>query len=172
MTATRSHSLHADTNHTRTGFTLLELVLVLLLISIGVGIVAPILGNFARGRRMEDTAAQIVVLCNHARMQAISEGRPFRLDFDPNGKSYGLTAQQGGQFVSLGTDFGQRFPVADDVRVETDLPRSQDGIFVTFKANGRTEPAPVNVKVSDTKGESVLIICESPTELFHIVATH
>ena len=94
------------------------------------------------------------------------------MNFDQNGTAYWLTAQEGGRFVELGTDFGQQFTVGDEVRIQTDLPSSPDGIFVTFKPSGRVDPAPVNVKVTDGRGGSMRIICESATELFHIVPNH
>lgn len=150
-------------------FTFLELIFVLVLISVIIGIVVPILNHTARGREVGDTAAQIVTLCNYARTQSISEGRPYRLNFDPNGNAYWLSVQNGAQYSDVGTDFGQQFKPTDAIRIATDLPRNQDGIYVTFKSSGRVDPAPVNVRVTDENGGLTEVTCESATELFHVV---
>jgi general secretion pathway protein H len=163
--------LRSRRSHVRAGFTLLELVLVLLIISVAIAIVMPSLSNTARGRRVGDTAAQLVTLTNYAHNQAISEGKLYRLNLQPNGSGFWLTMQQDdGQFVELGQEMGQRVDVPEDLRLETDLPRQQDGgTYVTFRPNGRCEPAPVNFRVSDGAGGVTQITCESSTELFHIV---
>lgn len=151
----------------RDGFTLLELVLVMLIISIAMAIIVPSLGNATRGARVGDAAAQIVSLCNYARAQAIAEGRPYRLNFGTG--AYWLTAQDGGQFVDLQTEYGQHYTLADDLRIQTDLSQSEDGTYVTFGSNGRADPTPVNVQINDNAGGSSQIVCESATELFHVV---
>jgi prepilin-type N-terminal cleavage/methylation domain-containing protein len=155
----------------RGGFTLLELIFVLLLIAIAVAIVMPSLSGTVKGRRVGDTAAQILTLTNYAHNQAIAEGKVYRLNVDPAGTAYWLTMQQDdGQFGSLGQEMGQQFGVPEDIRIETDLPRQPDGgNYVTFRPNGKCEPAPVNIRVSDHSGGVTQITCESPTELFHIV---
>lgn len=155
----------------RGGFTLLELIFVLLLMAVAVAIVMPSLSGTVKGRRVGDTAAQLVTLTNYAHNQAISEGRVYRLNFDSSGRGYWLTMQQDdGQYGSLGQELGQQFEVPEDLRVETDLARQQDGAtYITFRPSGRCDPAPANVRVADQAGDVTQITCESPTELFHIV---
>lgn len=153
------------------GFTLLELLFVLLLMAIAVAIVVPSLSGTAKGRRVSDTAAQLITLSNYAHNQAISDGKVYRLNVDPGGRAYWLTMQHDdGQFGSLGQELGQQFEVAEDLRIETDLPRQPDGgTYVTFRPTGRCDPAPANIRVSDGTGGVTQLTCESATELFHIV---
>lgn len=143
----------------------------LLLMAVAVGIVMPSLSRTARGRQVGDTAAGLITLTNYAHNQAIAQGKVYRLNLDPNGAGFWLTMQQDdGQFVELGEEMGQRVEVPDGVRLESDLPRQQDGgIAVTFRPTGRCDPAPVNFRLSDPAGGVTQLTCESATELFHIV---
>jgi prepilin-type N-terminal cleavage/methylation domain-containing protein len=73
-------------NHHR-AFTLVELVLVMVVIAVVAAMVMPSLSGTARGRRLGDTANQIVALARMARTQSVTEGKMYRLNIDPNGGS-------------------------------------------------------------------------------------
>ncbi len=150
-------------------FTLLELILVMGILVIVAGMVAPRLRGFAAGRRTLFTATQIVTAAHYARSQSISEGRAFRLNFDPSARQFWLTADDGGgNFVAVAKDdFDQHFQVPDGVQLDTDVNQKEDGQYVTFLPSGRTEPA--HIRLKDDFGGDVQVVCESATESFHIL---
>jgi prepilin-type N-terminal cleavage/methylation domain-containing protein len=144
-------------------FTLVELVLVMVVISVIAAIVVPMLNGTARGRRKGDTASQIVALARLARTQAVTEGKTYRLNIDPNGGSYWLSVRDSDAFAVLGN---WSYSVPEGVRVECSLQPQQDGLYIEFKQTGRSDPATVFVR--DDDGNSLQIVSESATELFHI----
>lgn len=143
--------------------------MVMLIMTVAMAVIVPSLTNSTRAQGVNDTAAVIVSLCNYAHSQSISEGRPFRLNVDAAAGAFWLSAQTAGQFNDVGTEFGQRYRIEDGMRIQTDLPQREDGTYVTFNLNGRIDPAPVSVQVSNSGGVVANVTCESPTELFHIV---
>ena len=144
-------------------FTLVELVLVMLVIAVVAAMVVPSLNNTARGRRMGDTASQIVALARLARTQAVTEGKTYRLNIDPNGGSYWLSVRDSDVFQILGN---WSYSVPDGLRVECNLQPQQDGLYVEFKQTGRSDPATIFVR--DDNGSSLQVVSESATELFHV----
>ncbi|HVE27996.1 MAG TPA: prepilin-type N-terminal cleavage/methylation domain-containing protein, partial [Sporichthya sp.] len=72
------------------GFTLLELILVMAIIAIIVAMASPMLRGFGEARRADNCAAEIVALSDWARTQAITRGAAFRLNLDPNSRTYWL----------------------------------------------------------------------------------
>lgn len=158
------------------GFTLLELVLVMLVISLIAATVVPAMRNFAHGRRLGDSATHIVALVNYARAQAIAEGRTYRLNLDLTAGTYGLTARTYDSFDNLGNDFGQVFTVPEGMRLDCNFQPQPDGLYLTFRPNGRTDsgdqPGGIDslvIRLIDDDHSVKEIVCESPTELFHIV---
>jgi type II secretion system protein H len=160
----------------RDGFTLFELVLVLLVVALIAATVVPAMRNFAHGRRLGDAATQIVALANYARTQAIAEGKTYRLNLDMSAGTYALTARTYDAFEDLGNDYGELFQVPEGMRLDCNFSPQQDGLYVTFHPNGRTDagdqPAGVDslvIKLVDDDGNQKQIVCQSPTELFQIV---
>lgn len=94
---------------TRTGFTLLELILVMVTIGVILAISAPSLRGFFASRQTADAATNICALTKYARTQAILQGCIWRLNVDPSSGTYQLTMQQRGAFVNLETDMGREF---------------------------------------------------------------
>src|SRR6059058_5139714 len=89
------------------GFTLLELILVMAIVAIIVAMASPMLRGFGEARRGDNCAAELVALTQWARTQAMTRGATFRLNVDPNARSYWLTVDKGdGLFVSPGSEFG------------------------------------------------------------------
>ncbi len=113
MTWSPNHNLSGR----RKGFTLIELILVLVVLAVIVTTVTVSMRNFARGKEASNTAVQLVAIANYARSQAISDGRTYRLTFDPQANTYRLTAQDGGNFVDLGTEWGQTFKIPGDLKI-------------------------------------------------------
>ncbi len=158
----------------KAAFTLLELIVVMVLITVIVGIAAPSLSNFGQGRRIGDSADQIVVLARWARSQAISRGIAFRLNFDPSQNAYWLTMQSGPAYANilqadpsappsvntydqLGEEYGKRFAAPGNVTLTCTALAQQDGQYVEFYPTGRCDPA--TVRLTDVKGQVIEVGC-------------
>jgi type II secretion system protein H len=151
------------------GFTLLELILVMAIIAIIVAMASPMLRGFGEARRADNCAAEIVALTDWARTQAITRGSAFRLNLDPNSRTYWLTVDQGdGTFVSPGEEFGRLFVAPDGVTIDWNVAPQQDGQYITFWPSGRTDPAVIRVS-NPGGGDPTQIACLSVTETFHVL---
>ena len=161
----------------KSGFTLIELVLVLLIITVMLAIAAPNLRGFLKGRKSVNAAAQVVALGQFARAQAIGTGTVYRLNVDAAAKAYWLTAQKGAEFAALGTEFGRRFNLPEGT-VATWKAQTQSPLgnpvkpldtgaghdYVDFFPDGRTEAT--TLVLTDSSGRVFEIGCLSETELF------
>ena len=76
----------------RCAFTLIELICVMTLLVVVVGLSAPTLGNFFRGRTLDSEARRLLSLTRHAQSRAVSEGVPMVLWVDAKQRRYGLEA--------------------------------------------------------------------------------
>ena len=149
------------------GFTLLELVLVMVVICTVLAMAAPSLRGFFASRRGADAAAGLVAVTQYARTQAVAEGRPYRLNLDAKAGTFWLTAQQGGDYVTLQTEFGRVFPFPGGIQVDMSVDGADPNTtYVSFFPDGRTEPA--TITLTGLQGEHVVIRCPSPTESFRI----
>jgi prepilin-type N-terminal cleavage/methylation domain-containing protein len=79
----------------RSGFTLIELILVLGLLLIVAGISFPTLKNFFRGRALDSEARRFLSLTRYGQSRAAAEGLPMVLWIDPQEQTYGLQAETG-----------------------------------------------------------------------------
>src|SRR5689334_13604841 len=111
------------------GFTLLELILVMTIVAIIVAMASPMLRGFGEGRRVDNCAGELVALTQWARTQAMTRGATYRLNMDPNSRTYWLTVDQGDgiTFASPGTEFGRVFVAPDGVTLDWDVVPQQDG---------------------------------------------
>lgn len=75
------------------GFTLIELMLVMTLLTIAVGLAAPALGNFFRGRSLHSEARRLLALTRQGQSRATSEGLPMDMWFDGAKHLIGLEAE-------------------------------------------------------------------------------
>jgi type II secretion system protein H len=149
---------------TNAAFTLLELVLVMALIALVVAIVAPSLGAFGAGRRTHYAARRMLAMAEFARTSAVTEGRPWRMNFDPGARAVWLTVQNGSVFQPTSSDLGERSEASDGISLRTDLTANPEGTYVEFRPDGRTDP--VHVWISDRQGREIELACQSPTEMF------
>lgn len=76
-------------------FSLVELVLVMALLVAAMAMVAPNLGGFFRGRRLDHDARRLWALTRHAREQAIAQAVPVEVWIDAAQRRYGLQAVPG-----------------------------------------------------------------------------
>lgn len=147
------------------GFTLLELVLVMAILLIVTAMAVP--AFVSRGREVRDCAARLVALTNWARTQAIVRGVTYRLNVDPQQRTFWLTVDQGdGTFVPVGEEFGRVFPVPDGWTIDWSVTPQADGSYVEFRTTGRTDPA--TIRLTADNGSVTSIVCGSATDTFHV----
>jgi prepilin-type N-terminal cleavage/methylation domain-containing protein len=151
-------------------FTLLELILVMAIVAIIVAMASPMLRGFGEARRGDNCAAELVALTQWARTQAMTRGATYRLNMDPNSRTYWLTVDQGDgiTFASPGTEFGRVFVAPDGVTLGWDVVPRQDGQYISFWPNGRTDAA--TIRVANARGEATQVACLSATETFHVLS--
>jgi type II secretion system protein H len=174
----------------RSGFTLLELVLVLVIIATVMAMAAPSLRGFSRGARQRDTAEELLAMTRWARTHATTHGVVCRLNIDTAAGRFWLSEQQpgSGQFTQIGSSFGRVFTAPAGVQIEVLPPRDallpgrQDAAaiqrmqqtltagstaMIDFYPTGRTRP--VRIRLSDEGRYPIEIECASAAELFRIV---
>lgn len=144
--------------HWRSGFTLIELILVLALLVIITSIAAPAMSRFVRGRALDSEARRLVALMHAAQSRAVSEGAPMMLWVDEKTGSYGLAAETSGQNGD---------PKAEELTVDSTLTiavvNTSTGVQTTFNnlpaikflADGTVdENSPQTLKLTDSDGFS------------------
>ncbi len=77
----------------RRAFTLMELLLVLALLAMAVAVAAPSLARFFRGRALDSESRRMLALTRYAQSRAVSEGVPIVMWFNPDERTYGITAE-------------------------------------------------------------------------------
>src|SRR2546425_9190937 len=154
-------------NKSRNGFPLLELILVMVIICTALAIVAPSLRGFWLGSQAKNAARQILALTEWARSQAVADGRVYRLNINQQAGTYWLTAEDGGSFLSLGSEFGRLFRVPEECRVELTALLGSGLDFLEFYPNGRVTPA--MIRLTDTRGSEFRVASPSPAERFQLV---
>jgi len=187
----RKHGGRERQSVRKTGFTLLELILVMMIAAIVLFMAAPSLRMFANARPVANAAAQFVALTDYARSQAISEGRTYRLNLDPDKGLFWLTAQEGGVFQPLEREFGRVFSLPEGTKMDwlaplavstgitvpglrlpgqTDMPDASGTAArtsIAFYPDGHTETS--SLRLTDRRGNTLSIVCFSPTERFRVI---
>ena len=134
----------------------------MLILTVMLAMVAPSLGGFGRGREAQNAAANLLSLSRWAREQAITEGRVYRLNFDPAEGAYWVTAAYGGTFETLPVEFGRRFVLPESVTAEWSAPAEGGYPYAEFLPSGRSRPVRIRVFASD--GQFVDLASLSATE--------
>jgi len=150
----------------KSGFTLLELVLVMVVICTVLAIAGPNLRGFWKGMRSRDAANQVSALTQWARSQAISEGTTYRLNVDAGGRRYWVTKLEEEAFVAPATSLGLVFETPEGVSLSLTRQDGAGGDHVDFFADGRTEPG--TLKVAQGQNDEIEIVCASATERYRI----
>ena len=151
----------------RRGFTLLELVLVMLVLSVVLAMVAPSLSGFGAGREAEYAGAQVMTLSRWAREQAITDGRVYRLNFNPSTNTYWVSAQVGGVYERVNSDWGQDFSLPEGVTMQWDAPQENGAYCIDFHPSGRAQP--VRVQITSRGNQVTVIGSRTATEMLHVM---
>jgi len=104
------------------GFTLIELILVMAMLMVVLGVAAPSLQGFFKGRNLDSEARRILGLTRYGQSRAASEGIPMLLWIDWKQRSYGLRAASG--YVDL-DDKAVEYNLDRDLKVDVELPMTQ-----------------------------------------------
>lgn len=119
-----------DRDLQRTGFTLIELILVMAMLSIVLALAAPSLARFFRGRNLDSEARRFLALTHHGQSRAVSEGVPMVLWVDQERQTYGLMAENSNEETD---GKALEFQLAKDVEVEVELPISRSQSTIPWK---------------------------------------
>lgn len=159
------------------GFTLIELLLVMMIIAVTAAIVAPSMSGFSRGRRLPNTATSLVTVARWCRVQALTDGVPYRLVIDRGNRLWTVMKDDGtgtGVYVQVEGDLGKATTLPEgiefgDMTFQSDFRADETGDFVTFAPGGRTDV--VTIPLTSDSGANVSIACDMPLGTFHIVKT-
>jgi len=151
--------------HRNGGFTLIELVLVMVIICTVLAMASPSMRGFFASRRTADASAQIVALTRYARDHAVADGSVYRMNLDAGQGTYWLTAQKGGIFERIASEFGREFNLPDGTTAEWLEPSGAE--WIAFYPDGRGEAA--HIRLTGRQGETADIVCAAPAERFHVV---
>ncbi len=127
-------------------FTMVELLLVMVLICIILGATAPSLRGFFAARKTTSAAAQIMMLIQYARTQAIADGCNYRLYFDTTRNQYWLTIQSSGAYVTTNTEYGITYSLPDGFSFDMQAdPNCTITNYIDFYPDGSTSAAAIGV---------------------------
>ena len=145
----------------RSGFTLLELILVMLIVAVMAAVMVPKLVNFRIGRSNANTAEQLVSMANYARTQAIAQGQTYRLNVDAaNGQFWLTVADQNGVFQPAGNDYGQKISAAPGTTMEFTLdptPNVQMTLAPSVQQQAITPTPPVQDPAATSSQSNTLM---------------
>jgi type II secretion system protein H len=132
-------------------FTLMELILVLLIIAVCATIAAPALRGFTRGRRLPNTAQQLLTVTRWCQVQAVSEGMTYRLNLDPEASKWWVTRDADGTGTTFQAVQSSQIPtemeLPEGIAMVTNVaPAPPDNLrFISFDAGGRSDVAVVRL---------------------------
>jgi prepilin-type N-terminal cleavage/methylation domain-containing protein len=148
-------------------FTLLELILVMMILALSAMMAVPMLAPFARGRKVTDTAGQLLALTKFAQDMAMSEGKSVRLEIDPGQGVFALTAEKEGAYAPVESGLARSFSVGDGVTIAWEgMSDAATQGYVQFDSDGGHDVATVRVTGSD--GKSLFVGSSGPTEGYRI----
>lgn len=145
--------------------------MVLAVISVVLAVCSPSLRGFFLSRQTADSAGVLLSLTKWARSEAISQGRPCRLNIDPKEGTFWLTVQDAGRYVNLDTDMGRTFevPEGSTIALKSPMPgaAAEGPVFVQFYPSGRSDVG--TIEITGRGGEVYKITCGAASEPFQLI---
>lgn len=124
------------------------------------GMIAPVLSNSLRGRGLTEEATRLVALTEFARSEAVSQGLPTTVWYDPKEGRYGLEVKAGYENIAR-PDRARSYEVNPDLRLEITGKMPTNGNRVTaaeFAADGALAvESAENIRLTDRFGSAVLV---------------
>ncbi len=132
---------HGSKAHSRKGFSLLELIVILVLVALVAGVVMPSFSRGLRGLELETAGRDLITRMRHARSQAISKQKVFRVilqkEEDETVSDYYIFANEFEQEI-------RKFDLPEGVFVHTE--EEEFPLRINFYANGRSSGALFTLK--------------------------
>ena len=135
----RAKSLKASR---RPGFTLIELILVMTILTTVIGVAAPSLARFFRGRTLDSEAKRLLALTRHGQNRAVSEGVPIELWLDATQRTFGLETATSYDHLDAQT---LNFTLDTDIQIEV---INIDPESATYTANSPNRSRTANSRSS------------------------
>ncbi len=127
--------------HSKKGFTLLELIVVLVLVALAAGLVMPSFSRGLRGLEFETAGRDLITRMRHARSQAISKQKVFRVilqkEEDETVSDYYIFTNEYEQEIG-------KYDLPEGVSVHTE--EEEFPVRINFYANGRSSGALFTLK--------------------------
>jgi general secretion pathway protein H len=163
--------MHRHRRQLLSGFTLIELLMVLVVIAAALAVAAPSLGGWRRGQRLQSAGDEFLAVARHGRAMSIANAQVHRLYVDPADGRYWLMAQEGQEFVNLGTGMGRVFALPEGCTIAMSAATAQLPLeYVEFYPTGRMQPA-ANVFITGETGDVYAFETPSAVEGLVVVAT-
>ncbi len=149
---------------------MIELVLVLLILGMSAMIAVPALAPFSRGRKLNDTAGQLLALSRYAQDQAMANGMSVRLTIDTQTGAFALEKEGAEGYTQLTTGAGVGFSAVDGVKLdwEGQSDAATQG-YIQFDADGGHDVA--TVKITGSDGSTLYLGTSGPTDGYRIVSS-
>ncbi len=134
----------------RSGFTLIELILVMALLTVVVSLTAPKLSRFFHGRTLDSEARRLLALTRSGQSRAVSEGVPMDLWVDAEKGEFGLEAEpcyepSDPKAVEFTLDSGLQIEVVGETPAATPVSTFNRGREVSRASAPRVVPARANL---------------------------
>jgi type II secretion system protein H len=154
----------------RRGFTLMELILVMMILGLSAMIAVPSLAPFSRGRKLNDTAGQLLALTRFAQDKAMAEGASVRLTVDAAAGVFAVQMDGADGYQALTSGVAKSFGVGDGVTLAWEgYSEAATQGYIQFDADGGHDVA--TLRISGNDGGVLYLGTSGPTDGFRIVST-
>lgn len=136
----------------KSGFTLLELLLVISLLAIAMGVVTPLFFNSLRGQRLNAAARALITASRYARSMSVLKNTDMTIRFDLDTSRIEVLCPGGG--IPPFERAIERV-VISGIEIDGEPPRTDGTCEIIFRSNGTCRP--FTVKISDPNENYILL---------------